>query len=1558
MYQDSGCSSSSSRRGSTSATAAAAAAPGAATAGAATATGTSSSDEETLETLTIITTTITETEITAAATTATATATSTTTTVIATSTATAATAATSTVATSDIDDSSLAESESEECEYIEIDCQTAQGSSGNCSTSSGSGKGNAVLQRGNQQQLQHPHSHQQQSATTLGADVRLLRKIGYIASRVRGLSKFYGDFHLVNPYSARRQRRQLQDILLKHSIFDPGKERERAVLLAAAAVAVGAAVQAAPLPGNSSSSSIEAASSHSHSRSRSRSSDLEEEEEPEEESPNEDPLEQPDDTEAATIPAGASGAAATATTTTTTTTTTTVRRKSSSSSTLSGAAATVSGSVSISASASQSFASTSTPINLLEELLIQFYEDQDQHRCKLTVIRHQRVCNSPDTTNNNCNNIYNNNNNNNNNNTTTTTGLALTMSTSMSNMPVTSPDNQQQQQLPGSSTSQVPGAATSTASYLQPTSLPDDSENPRRRRASDCSAVQAAQAALSNQLHCITLKNNNCATATGKLPFHRGSCGAAGEHLLAANSIANRATIILSKSCSNVDGGGTGMGMGIGVGVGVGVGVTNQMRSSATNIESNTLNGAQDAMATIAAAAASNNGNGNNEYSILQLNNTIIQCHFNDDDFRALVKDLKRKVEYTERMNWLCLSKRPLGPPHRKSSLPKHQEVKRRFLEICDTNFSDEVKAALRLPAFDSYEWGDADVIHLMQTMFIELGFIEKFSIPAETLREWLYEVYKHYNEVPFHNFRHCFCVAQMMYAITRQANLLSRLGDLECLILLVSCICHDLDHPGYNNIYQINARTELALRYNDISPLENHHCSIAFRLLEHPECNIFKNFSRDTFNTIREGIIRCILATDMARHNEILTQFMEITPIFDYSNRAHINLLCMILIKVADISNEARPMDVAEPWLDRLLQEFFAQSAAEKSEGLPVTPFMDPDKVSKPGSQVRFIGLVLLPLFEALGELVPELTELIIIPVRIALEYYRRLNDAQTKTRKSVADSNTSDSNSGTMDSNAAMVSTPGASGDKMIIDKGHGSTQGGGAGGTTGSISPQMPRSGSGISVKSRRSIPSQKSASRTSVDEPGGMAAELHDLPEGSESGDSETATEVDVAEKTSKFKVDTEGSSNRSKSSHSNSRKSSREKRPSMIGELCSSGGGQRIRNSYGNIHGYHTNRCHFGNNRAVSLDQYSSGHSRRLSDGLPQVISDSNVFYGRHHQRSGPESAGATATQRGQEDTNANTSAGAGARAGSNIQLNELLARTEADSDADGEISAAEILASAAATSSPASVPLLADVAASASSNGNVSPSGQQLEQIGLASNGGSSSRATPSASQAGVTAVSSVVAMAGGALGGAGGSSGNSGSGSGSWKSRLRQFSDYFSFSFDKGNKRFGSTRSSPCHGRANNNGTGPALSTGDSNIALDAARGGGSGLEAGSGSGTSGGKPPSICCTISNSQQATSGGAGAVGGGTMHRHRAYSLDVPCSRDQGITRHSSNDSSRQSSRHDDSNNMLHSAGGGAGEVPGIRIASVDGVVVIPPSLNVELELGLASASSSEVVPKI
>nr|XP_033472868.1 high affinity cGMP-specific 3',5'-cyclic phosphodiesterase 9A isoform X1 [Epinephelus lanceolatus] len=181
----------------------------------------------------------------------------------------------------------------------------------------------------------------------------------------------------------------------------------------------------------------------------------------------------------------------------------------------------------------------------------------------------------------------------------------------------------------------------------------------------------------------------------------------------------------------------------------------------------------------------------------------------------------------------------------------------------------------------------------------------------------------------------------------------------------MTAAVCHDLDHPGFNNTYQINARTELAVRYNDISPLENHHCAVAFQIFSQPDCNIFSNFDPEAFKQIRQGTITLILATDMARHGEILDSFKQKVDNFDYTDEEHVTCLKMVLIKCCDISNEVRPMEVAEPWVDCLLEEYFMQSDREKAEGLPVAPFMDREKVTKPTAQIGFIKFVLIPMFE-----------------------------------------------------------------------------------------------------------------------------------------------------------------------------------------------------------------------------------------------------------------------------------------------------------------------------------------------------------------------------------------------------------------------------------------------------------------------------------------------------------------------------------------------------------------------------------------------------------------
>ena len=59
--------------------------------------------------------------------------------------------------------------------------------------------------------------------------------------------------------------------------------------------------------------------------------------------------------------------------------------------------------------------------------------------------------------------------------------------------------------------------------------------------------------------------------------------------------------------------------------------------------------------------------------------------------------------------------------------------------------------------------------------------------------------------------------------------------------------------------------------------------------------------------------MIILILATDMARHAEILDNFKQKLDNFDYSSEDHLNTLKMILIKACDISNECRPIMVSE---------------------------------------------------------------------------------------------------------------------------------------------------------------------------------------------------------------------------------------------------------------------------------------------------------------------------------------------------------------------------------------------------------------------------------------------------------------------------------------------------------------------------------------------------------------------------------------------------------------------------------------------------------------------
>ena len=74
-----------------------------------------------------------------------------------------------------------------------------------------------------------------------------------------------------------------------------------------------------------------------------------------------------------------------------------------------------------------------------------------------------------------------------------------------------------------------------------------------------------------------------------------------------------------------------------------------------------------------------------------------------------------------------------------------------------------------------------------------------------------------------------------------------------------LSAICHDLDHKGVNNDFLIKTSNPLAIQYNDLSPLENHHVSQTFRLLQRDDCGLLRHLSKDKLVGCCPGHVACI---------------------------------------------------------------------------------------------------------------------------------------------------------------------------------------------------------------------------------------------------------------------------------------------------------------------------------------------------------------------------------------------------------------------------------------------------------------------------------------------------------------------------------------------------------------------------------------------------------------------------------------------------------------------------------------------------------------------------
>lgn len=193
--------------------------------------------------------------------------------------------------------------------------------------------------------------------------------------------------------------------------------------------------------------------------------------------------------------------------------------------------------------------------------------------------------------------------------------------------------------------------------------------------------------------------------------------------------------------------------------------------------------------------------------------------------------------------------------------------------------------------------------------------------------------------------------------------------------------------------MYQVNARTELAQAFEDVSVLENHSCRLTANLLaKHQLLRKEKSLCELSVTILEEMIVDNILSTDMAHHFSLLEDLSHILEEWpssparctfegDIDSKAENELeledfrrkLCELLLHAADISNAVRPWPLCKSWSDMVVQEFFHQGDLERRNQLPVSSNMDRSSSSQPQIALDFDEFIVRPFFEILARFLPQ---------------------------------------------------------------------------------------------------------------------------------------------------------------------------------------------------------------------------------------------------------------------------------------------------------------------------------------------------------------------------------------------------------------------------------------------------------------------------------------------------------------------------------------------------------------------------------------------------------
>jgi hypothetical protein len=118
--------------------------------------------------------------------------------------------------------------------------------------------------------------------------------------------------------------------------------------------------------------------------------------------------------------------------------------------------------------------------------------------------------------------------------------------------------------------------------------------------------------------------------------------------------------------------------------------------------------------------------------------------------------------------------------------------------------------------------------------LFYKHNLFVNLTIDPDTFDKFIRHIQAGYYDVAYHNKLHGMDVGRLAYYYATRCELMekAKLTELDLAALIVGGVIHDYEHIGWNNAFLIETQHEWAIRYNDISVLENHHVAAAFKVI------------------------------------------------------------------------------------------------------------------------------------------------------------------------------------------------------------------------------------------------------------------------------------------------------------------------------------------------------------------------------------------------------------------------------------------------------------------------------------------------------------------------------------------------------------------------------------------------------------------------------------------------------------------------------------------------------------------------------------------------------